>query len=66
MLSDFANKDKDFHPSKIAYIQSINSGDHGKGKLRFGAKLVVGLKDGSKSAAVYPLGGDAKCKKDNG
>ena len=41
-LTDFANAQADFHPNMIAYIQSIYSGDHGKGKLRFGAKLDTG------------------------
>ena len=65
-LSDYANTAEDFHPDQIDFIHSIYSGDHGKGKLRFGAKLVIGLKEGNeKAVSVYPLA-DVKCKKDTG
>ena len=65
-LTDYANTDKDFHPEDIDFVQSIYTGDHGKGKLRFGAKLVIGLNGNkTKAVAVYPLA-DVKCKKDTG
>ena len=65
-LTDFANKIKDFQPEMIDYIQSLYSGDHGKGKLCFGAKLVIRLKNEEQNhVSVYPLG-DIKCKKDKG
>ena len=63
-LTDFANRDDDFDPTQIEYVHSIYSGDHGKGKLRFCSKLVIGLKDSeTKATVVYPLG-DVKCRKD--
>ena len=63
-LTNYANTDKDLHPEDIDSIQSIYTGDHGKGKLRFGAKLVIGLNGNkSKAVAVYPLD-DVKCKED--
>ena len=68
-LTDFAKSRKDFlHPDQTEYIYSIYSGDHGKGKLRFGLKLVLSLvrKESDKeerAMPVYPLADD-KCKKD--
>ena len=65
-LTKYANNDKDFRPKDIDSIQSIYTGNHGKGKLRFGAKLVIGLNGNkTKAVAVYPLA-DVKCKKDTG
>ena len=63
--TDFANIGDDFCPQDIEYIHSIYTGDHGKGKFRMGAKLVIGLKGKKKAVAVYPLA-DVKCKKDTG
>ena len=63
--TDFANSTDDFCPSMIEYIQSIYTGDHGLGKFRMGAKLVLGLKGEDKAVVVYPLA-DVKCKKDTG
>ena len=66
-LDDFSNESPDFHPDKIDFIQSIYTGDHGIGRFRFGAKLVIALKDRNqgKFVLVYPLA-DVKCKKDTG
>ena len=64
-LTDFANKEDNFHPNQIEFVHSLYSGDHGKGKLRFCSKLVIGLKEKETiETAVYPLG-DVKCRKDN-
>ena len=52
----------------IKSVTSIYTGDHGKGKLCFGSKLVVRTKQGDtrkKWSVIYPLA-DVKCKKDNG
>ena len=40
-ISDFANTVTDFNPDMIELVASIYTGDHGKGKLCFGAKLVL-------------------------
>lgn len=71
-LTDIANSTDDFHPSKLSNICSIYTGDHGKGKLRFGSKLVAWLKQAvmdkdkwEKLVRIYPLA-DVKCRKDNG
>ena len=67
-LTDFANQCTNFNPTNIKTIASIYTGDHGKGKLRFGAKLVVRTDvNGSTSSysTIYPLA-DVKCKKDTG
>ena len=48
----------------IETVSSIYTGDHGKGKFRFGTKLVVRTKDTNdlkKFSLVYPLA-DVKCK----
>ena len=63
--TDFANTTDEFCPGDIEYIQSIYTGDHGKGKFRMGAKLVIGLKGEDKAVTVYLLA-DVKCKKDTG
>ena len=67
-LTDFANHVPNLHPSIIETVSSIYTGDHGKGKFRFGTKLVVGTRDEdelTKWSVVYPLA-DVKCKKDIG
>jgi len=69
-LTDIANSTEDFHPRKLSNICSIYTGDHGKGKLRFGSKLVAWLKQAAKDTmeklvTIYPPA-DVKCKKDNG
>lgn len=57
-----------FDPSSIVTTASIYTGDQGKGKLRFGSKLVIRTKpanDIKSYPTIYPLA-DIKCKKDNG
>ena len=52
-LIDYANTDKDFHPEDTDFVQSIYTEGHGKGKLRFGARVVIGL-NGNKTKVVLP------------
>jgi len=65
-LTDYANTNKDFRPEDIDFVQSIYTGDHGKGKLRFGAKLVIGLNGNKTKAVALYLLAYVKCKKDTG
>jgi len=45
-LTAFANLVVDFDPEMIESITSIYTGDHDKGKLHFGSKLVIRTKQG--------------------
>ena len=64
-LVGLLNGKADFDPKNIECIQMAFGGDHGKGKFRFVAKLIITMKSKENLIAIYPLG-DIKCKKDNG
>ena len=51
-------------PNNIEFINNVYGGDHGKGKFRFTAKIIIKMKDNSYCERVYPVG-DVKCRKDN-
>jgi hypothetical protein len=61
-----ANSIPNFDPSRLEYVTSIYSGDHGKKKLRMASKLLIKMEDEKEErSAIYPLA-DVDCKKDNG
>ena len=51
-------------PDNIKYIHICHGGDHGKGKFRFGSKLLLCVENGGSFSEVYGLA-DVECKKDH-